>query len=128
MTDITFIIHVWLDVENFLGVSKKDFMRKIRTPHWIKRRIRIFNTFTLPSLLNQDFDDFQIFLFCGRKNKQLHKDIKKDDRLHLIYDYGKSKYLDEIETPYVNVTRIDSDDMFREDLMIEVAGLSLIHI
>ena len=122
MKDITFIIHVWLDVEQFLGVSKQPFMKNIRTPNWVKRRIRLFNAFTLPSLLNQQFEDFQIFLFCGRTFQRLHKDITKHERLHVIYDNGRTKYLSEIQTPYVNITRIDSDDMFRKDLMDEVTG------
>ena len=122
MTDTTFIIHVWLDVEKMLGVSKQDFMKTVRTAHWVKRRIRLFNTYTLPSLLNQQFQEFQIFLFLGQTFKHLHGEITKHEKLHPIYDYGWQKYIHDIDTDYVNITRIDSDDMFRKDLMNEVTG------
>lgn len=120
MSDITYIIHCWLNVEGMLGVSKQPFMQKVRTEGWTKRRLEIFNRFTLPSLLNQDFKDFRIFLFCGHTYRKITDAFEFDDpenRVERIYDYGKYNYLEEIETPYVNLTRIDSDDMFHFNLM-----------
>lgn len=121
MKDTTFVIHCWLNVENtILGVSRQEFTKRVRSQHWTKRRLEIFNKLTLPSLLNQDFDDFRILLFCGKRYKSITDNFKFNDpdkRLELIYDCGRNIYRNEIETPYVNIMRIDSDDMFRHDLM-----------
>jgi hypothetical protein len=121
MKDITFIIHCWLNVENtILGVSRQDFTKKVRSPEWTKKRLGLFNKFTLPSLYNQEFQDFRIFLFCNPRYKNITDGFEFDDpdnKVELIYDCGKSIYENEIETPYVNITRIDSDDMFRFDVM-----------
>jgi hypothetical protein len=121
MKDITFLIHCWLNVENsILGVSRKEFTKRVRSKHWTKRRLDIFNKLTLPSLLNQNFDEFRILLFCGNRYKAITDNYNFDDpdnRLELVYDAGRHIYQNEIETPYVNIMRIDSDDMFRHDLM-----------
>ncbi len=121
MNDITYIIHCWLNVENtILGVSRKPFTKKVRSPQWTKTRLQLFNSFTLPSLYNQSFKDFQIFLFCNPRFKKITNNYPfndPDNKLNIIYDCGKSLYKNKINTDYVNITRIDSDDMFRFDAM-----------
>jgi hypothetical protein len=121
MTDIKFIVHCWLNVENtILGVSRQQFTKRVRSGHWTKRRLEIFNKLTLQSLLNQDFDEFDILLFCNPQYRKITDDYKFNDpdgRLELVYDAGRHIYQNEIEAPYINIMRIDSDDMFRHDLM-----------
>jgi len=120
-----FIVHCWLDVEKFLGVSQKDFAIKLRSGGWVKQRIRIFKNYTLRSLLNQSFNDFRIFLFCGQRFQHITKDFDfETDRVEKIYDYGQRVY-QEMETDRVSIMRIDSDDLFHQNMMEEVRKLVL---
>jgi len=115
-----FILHCWLDVEGILGVSKKPFMKKLRSGTWTKRRIHIFKNYTLRSLLNQSFDDFRIFLFCGQRFRAITEGFDLEtDRVEKIYDYGQRVY-QEIEADRVSIMRIDSDDLFHEKMMMNI--------
>lgn len=120
-----FIVHCWLDAEKIIGVSKKDFAIGIRKGIWVKRRLRIFKNYTLRSLLNQSFDNFRIFLFCGRKFQHITKNFNLEtDRVEKIYDYGERAY-QEMEANRVSIMRIDSDDMFHQKMMEDVRTLVL---
>lgn len=120
-----FIVHCWLDVEKFLGVSQKDFAIRLRSRSWVKQRIRIFKNFTLRSLLNQSFNDFRIFLFCGQHFQRITKDFDfETDRVEKIYDYGQRVY-QEMEADHVSIMRIDSDDLFHRNMMEEIRKLVL---
>lgn len=121
---VKYIVHCWLDAEEVIGVSQK--MARIRTEKWVRNRLRLFREYTLPSLLNQTFLDFEIFLFCGKKFMHITKQAKNLAHVNVIYDYGKSKYLEEIETDFVNITRIDSDDMFHQEVMDEVKDRAIL--
>ncbi len=120
MQSVTHIIHCWLDVDNLLGVSKKQFMGRVKSVDWVKKRAHIFKNFTEKSLLNQTFKDFRIFLFCSPKRRNITEEFGFDKKVETVYDFGKSRYLDEINTDYVTVTRIDSDDLFHKDVMDEI--------
>jgi len=118
-----FIIHCWLDVEKILGVSKQPFAIKLRSAIWTKKRLRIFKNYTLRSLLNQSFDDFRIFLFCGRRFRKITESFDLGtDRVERIYDYGLRVY-QEIEADRVSIMRIDSDDLFHRNMMEEIRKL-----
>lgn len=115
-----FIIHCWLDVDKILGVSQKSFMKKLRSGAWTKRRIYIFKKYTLRSLLNQSFDDFRIFLFCGQRFRTITEGFDLEtDRVEKIYDYGQRAYQG-IEADRVSIMRIDSDDLFHRNMMEEI--------
>lgn len=117
------IVHVWLDVENtILGVSRQPFMRKIRTRDWSRDRMKIFIEYTLKSLINQTFQDFEIFLFLGRRFREIHDEFDLPDKVRRIYDDGKGRYSRRIKNDYVVVIRTDSDDLFREDMMEAVVN------
>lgn len=122
--NIKFFIHCWLDVEGFLGVSKQPFMKKVRSGRWTIKRLQLFKTYTWPSLMNQNFNDFQILLFCSPKHKAIHFEALEKElatkQLLLLYDFGRHFYSRQY-SDFINITRIDSDDMFRFDFMDEVA-------
>lgn len=118
-----FIVHCWLDAERILGVSQKDFAIRLRTENWVKNRIRIFKDFTLQSLLNQSFDDFRIFLFCGKRFRHITENFNfGTDRVEQMYDYGKHAY-QKIEADKVSIMRIDSDDLFHQSMMEQIYEL-----
>lgn len=120
-----YIIHCWLDVENILGVSKQPFAIKLRSAMWTKKRLRIFKNYTLRSLLNQSFDDFRIFLFCGSRFRRITERFDfGTDRVERIYDYGQQVY-QEIEADRVSIMRIDSDDLFHRNMMEEIRKLAI---
>lgn len=120
LTTIQFIVHCWLDVEKILGVSKQDFAIKLRSAKWTKKRIRFFRNYTLKSLLNQSFDHFRIFLFCGHRFRAITENFDfGTDRVERIYDFGQRAY-QEIEADRVSIMRIDSDDLFHRNMMEEV--------
>lgn len=121
MKNCTYIVVAWLDAEQVLGVSKKDFARRLRTEKWVEKRCQLFKNFTEKSLLNQGFQDFRIFLLCGTTFKYITKSFPFDPKVEVRYDYAKNA-LEEINTPYLNWTRIDSDDMFHLDVMNEVVS------
>jgi len=121
MNSCTWIVHIWLDAEEVIGVSKQPFSIKLRKNlKWVEARAKLFKRFTERSLLCQNFKDFRIFLFCGKTHRAFTSQFPFDPKVEVIYDYGRSRYLEEIKTDYVNITRIDSDDMFRFDVMEEV--------
>jgi hypothetical protein len=120
---IQFIVHCWLDAERIIGVSKKDFAIGIRSAAWVNKRIRIFKNYTLKSLLNQSFDDFRIFLFCGERFQDITRNFDfETDRVERIYDYGRRAY-QEIDAEFASIMRIDSDDLFHRNMMIRVRDL-----
>lgn len=118
-----FIIHCWLDVENILGVSQKNFAIRLRSAAWVEKRIRIFKKFTLRSLLNQSFDDFRIFLFCGLRFRKITENFDfETDRVERFYDFGQRAY-QEMEADKVSIMRIDSDDLFHRRMMENIRHL-----
>jgi len=122
---IQFIVHCWLDAEKILGVSQKGFAIKLRSDAWVNERIRIFKKFTLQSLLNQSFNNFRIFLFCGQRFRHITESFDLGtDRVERMYDYGRQSY-QEIEADHVSIMRIDSDDLFHRSTMRQIYGLVL---
>ena len=118
-----FIIHCWLDAEKILGVSRKPFAIKLRSGAWVKQRIQIFRNYTLQSLLNQSFDDFRIFLFCGKRFRHITENFDfGTDRVERMYDYGRRAY-QKIEADHVSIMRIDSDDLFHRSMMEQIRNL-----
>ncbi|NIQ18593.1 MAG: hypothetical protein GTN43_07405, partial [Candidatus Aenigmarchaeota archaeon] len=106
------------------------------TQEWVKKRIALFNKFTLPSLLNQTFQDFKIFVICGNKHKKYTSRLKWNKRITLCYGRGESgtiltapgypkpglevKEFEGFDTDYIAITRLDSDDMFHRTAMEDV--------
>lgn len=111
------IVHVWLDVQKVLGVSRQPWMQKLRSAEWSRKRMAIFQKYTLRSLLNQTFKNFRIFLFLNPKYKRIHDQFEFPPQVERVYDFGESRYVEEIDTDYCLVMRIDSDDLFHKNMM-----------
>lgn len=106
------IVIVYLDWE----WAKKDF----DCPGWwVEDRMRFFHDFTLQSMLEQTFQDFRICVFCGLKYAELTKRYKWHPRVERIYDKGKA-LLESLDSDYLAMTRIDSDDLFHKDALLDV--------
>jgi len=114
MSSVTHIVKVFID---------HQWDHWTPDAEWVERRLDLFRRTTLNSLCGQTFKDFRVWLICGEKNKELTSrqswagcgvDVRP------IYDMGKAD-LETIDTPFLAVTRIDSDDLMREDTMAELA-------
>lgn len=116
---ITFIIETTLDYERQSAVLKKP-NTWLLSPEWVKGRIRLYHEFTLRSILNQSFQDFRIIVLCGNRYKEITKNASWHDRVEVCYDSGKALN-DSIDTDYLSITRIDSDDLMHKDAMAEVS-------
>jgi len=89
------------------------------TQDWINIRYKLFHQYTLNSILNQSFQDFRVWIICSSLNPDRTRHLKWHERCELVYDKGKQA-LQELDTDYVAVTRLDSDDMMHKDAMQEV--------
>lgn len=79
---------------------------------WVKNRIKLFEEFTLPSILNQDFDDdVQVLLICGQRHKALTASHPWHPKVHAVHDEGR-EFISGISTPFLAQSRIDSDDLY----------------
>jgi len=132
MSTITHIVQVFLDIERpSIGRYNLDLPEE-----WVKKRIELFNHFTLPSLLNQTYQDFRIFLICGNKHKKMTSNFKWNKRVEICYGKGKSGTITtgpgypkpglkveefmSINTDYIAITRLDSDDLLHREAMADV--------
>ena len=106
-----FIVRVPFDDRHVKGLEQ--------TPVWCRYRIKLFEEFTLRSLLNQNFRNFRIFLICGERNREMKESHDWHPKVELCYDTGRKKY-DEIEADYVSITRVDSDDLLHRDALTEI--------
>jgi hypothetical protein len=86
------------------------------SPIWIRERIDIFQRFTLASLLNQSFKDFEICLLCGLRNRAITEAVDWHPRVNVIYDRGRT-FVSKIKDDYLAISRIDSDDLYRRDAL-----------
>lgn len=132
MNTITHIVQIFLDIER----PNSDIYNLDLPLKWVKDRIKLFNQFTLPSLLNQTFQDFRIFLICGNKHKAYTSKLKWNKRIELCYGKGeegtittdpgypkpglKIEEFSKINTDYIAITRLDSDDVFHCNAMADV--------
>ena len=132
MKTITHIVQIFLDIER----PNSDVYNLDLPLQWVKNRVELFNNFTLPSLLNQTFQDFRIFLICGNKHRAYTSKLKWHKRVELCYGKGeegtittdpgypepglKVEEFGNIDTDYIAITRLDSDDMFHRDAMADV--------
>ncbi len=132
MKTVTHIVQIFLDIERpNCDIYNLDLSQK-----WVEKRIELFNHFTLPSLLNQTFQDFKIFLLCGNKHKSYTSSYEWNKRVELCYGKGDKGYITtepgyppsglkvdnfgKIDTDYIAITRLDSDDLFHRETMAEV--------
>lgn len=127
MDNVTFIVEIFFSFDRPPGEAQLN-------PEWINQRFEIFQKYTLPSLLNQSFQDFRIFAICGNKHKTITENfpwhpkvetyhVRGEDRLAFpkrMRPASKVAGYDTIDTEHIAITRIDSDDLFHKDLMAEI--------
>lgn len=107
---VEFIVQIYLDM---------DFPQLPQSEDWVKERLEFFQKYTLRSLQNQTFPDFRIFLLCGKTFKHITSKWALPRKVEIVYDNGRQKY-QEIDTDYVSITRIDSDDLYHKWAMENV--------
>jgi hypothetical protein len=138
METITFVVQVFLDIE-------RPDPNVLLPFSWVQDRVKVFNQFTLRSLLRQTSQDFHIFLICGRRHKAYTSSLPWHKRITLIYPTGDDRIgatltysprfkdaiptlhiqeLLDFETDYVAISRLDSDDMYHKEAMAEIQGTS----
>lgn len=127
MDDVTFVVEVFFSFDRPPGEVQLN-------REWINQRFEIFQKYTLASLLNQSFDDFRIFVICGEKHRAVTEALPWHKKVEICHVIGESKSsypkrmrpaskvkgYDFIDTDYVSITRINSDDLFHRDLMAEI--------
>ena len=105
MTNLTHIVKIKFSM---------DGPRYHFTTQWVKDRIKLFEAGTLKSLLNQSFQDFRIWVYCGQIHRVVTSTHKWHPRCELQYMFGKDA-LQKITTSHIAITQLDSDDLLRDD-------------
>lgn len=139
---IKHIVQVFLDIERPSGI--------VLTEEFVNYRLEFFLKYTYDSLMNQTFKDFEIWLICGRRHRDITGCLKCDEkRLRVIYPVAvhsdltdvvgdtftispswrkkptlKIKEFGEQDADYLAITRIDSDDLLHRTAMYEIAEMS----
>lgn len=116
MKTITHVVQIFL-----------DYRRESYSPthKWVRGRIAFFHRYTLESLLAQTFADFRIFVQCGDANKEITARHAWHPRVEICYDQGRNKY-ETINTDYLAITRLESDDLFHREAMAEVRDKAIL--
>ena len=88
-----------------------------QTAEWTERRVDLFKRFTLPSILNQRYEDFLYIVLLNPDLKHLTKPLlpsHPDERV--IYCYKDRPVLDRLrEYDSITLALIDGDDMYSRD-------------
>jgi len=96
-----------------------DFGHLPKSEEWVKERFEFFHKYTLNSLHEQTFNDFRIQVLCGETHRKLTESFDWDPSINVVYDSGRN-YVETLNADYLAVTRIDSDDMFHKDAVMDV--------
>lgn len=91
----------------------------ILSDKWVMDRHKLFLEGTYKSLMKQTFKGFEILLICGSWKKELTDKLTFPDNVKVVYDNGK-KIMENLDTDFVAITRIDSDDLMHLEAMQEV--------
>ena len=127
MNSTTFVVEIFFSFDRPPGEVQL-------TPDWVRERFEIFQKYTLTSLLNQNFGDFRIFVLCGKRNEAVTRNLPWHKRVEAYHVLGEKESsnpkrmrpaskvagYDSIDTDYISITRINSDDLFHRDLMAEI--------
>lgn len=136
------IVQVFLDIERPSGI--------VLTEAFVNYRLQFFLDYTYRSLMNQTFKDFEVWLICGRRHRDITSQLKCDGGpLRIIYPVAvddsltdvvgdtftiapkwrrkptlKIKEFEEQDADYLAITRVDSDDLLHKTAMYEIAEMS----
>jgi len=103
-------------VETYIGYDRTTW---IPNPEWVKWRADFFHKYTLRSLRNQSFKDFKVFVQCGDRNRKMLENYDWAPELSICFDNGRNQY-NKINTDYIAISRLDSDDLMHKDAMQEI--------
>lgn len=92
-------------------------------PDWIDYRMQLMCNFTLPSLAQQTSNDFSTRIFCDARSRQTVENAfkkytsRRKPKLLFVFNNDEDTESRQLRPDATKVldTRIDSDDMFRED-------------
>lgn len=88
-------------------------------PDWLEYRVRLYLTYTLPSLLRQTDRDFRIWLDCRPGSEdELRPYFEILDELEVLLTFDRGKHLVNNlpgRPSHCYVTRLDSDDCYAPD-------------
>lgn len=119
-------------MKDFIHIIHSDFSRNIgKDLKWFEYRLKIFENFTLRSLVNQTNDDFYYVMylrkcFPEKLVPQLKGVLMQSGLRYLIIYYDKENDLKKKITTslpnakYIYDTRIDFDDLFHKDAVKEI--------
>ena len=102
-------------VETFFDIDRPAYRT---TEEWVRFRHKFLHEYTLEALMAQTFGDFRILIHCGTRNEALTRSLEWHGAVRTCYDYGRMFY--GAIASDVAITRIDSDDLLREDAMAAV--------
>ena len=131
MNNVTFV------VEFFFSFDRAN---RALWPEWIAERFKLFEKYTLPSLLNQSFQNFRIFAICGKKNEAITEKLPWHPRVEVYHVRGEERLFypkrqrpasevmgyRSINSDYLSITQLGSDDLFHKDLMAEIKDSALL--
>lgn len=122
-------------LNNIHGYDKSN--HPIQTEEWLERRFILFEEFCLPSIMNQSCKDFIWFVLFSSNTPD--KFIQKIKNIELRFPLFKPLFLSRgdnksiknalceelhkylgIFEEYIITSRIDNDDVFHKDMVIEV--------
>jgi len=103
-------------VETFFGYDRPG---QFLSESWLIERFGIFERFTYRSLMNQSDRAFRIFVQIGDRNAELIRSFAWPTEIEICEKNGRKQY-SEIDTRFISITRIDSDDLFHRDAIAEV--------
>jgi len=95
-----------------------------QTDEWLENRIKLFETYTLPSVLRQTDKNFKWVIRCKKDTpdilfKYLNMGVPIDICYSNFPDYLRS-YLSKYPANYVITSRLDSDDWITRDYIAEI--------
>lgn len=95
----------------------------VTTKSWTEKRIELFKQYTVPSILNQSYEDFLFIVLLDPKLKHLTETQLPIVDMRIIYCYDDAFVLEMLrEYDEVVMALIDCDDMYSRDagkLMME---------
>ena len=97
---------------------------KIRIPadQWMQHRIKLFTTFTLPSIMRQSCQNFTWLVLIDKQTPAVHRQMLSNinyPNMQLIYTGSENPWIDTIEPGDYDLitTRIDNDDAFHQEVI-----------
>jgi hypothetical protein len=105
------------------GLYRPEAHIRISTDEWMRHRIRLFTSFTLPSMMAQTCQNFTWLVLVDNQTPKAHRQVLEGiayKNMKLIYpEAGNDVWLANIEAGDYDLitTRLDNDDAFHRDMV-----------